>query len=307
MDISRIDLNLLATLKVLLEERNVTRAARRLHISQPGMSAQLARLRTLFGDPLLLPAESGRGMTPTALAQSLALPLNAALRELEQVVNFQPSFDPARDARTFNLAIADDALVALGAGLVARLHALAPHRLRFDLQRPQAERIVGQLESGEVDLLIDADRTIPPSLKVRTLLEDHLVMAQRSGHPRGSAAPDLDGYCALQHLLVSSAPGSPRGYTDEYLAGVQRQRTVVLSLPQLALVPQLLHGSDLVCTLPRVHFARLDAGLELYELPFPAPVFRLQMAWHPRSHFDPALVWLRELLQAAIHGEGQAG
>jgi len=307
MDISRIDLNLLATLKVLLEERNVTHAARRLHISQPGVSAQLARLRTLFGDPLLLPAESGRGMTPTALAQSLALPLSAALRELEQVVSFQPSFAPEQDARTFNLAISDDAQVSVGLGLVAQLQAIAPHRLRFDLQQPQVERIAAQLESGEVDLLIAADRLIPASMKVRTLIEDRLVMAQRPSHPRGTGALDLQGYCELEHLLVSSAPGSPRGYTDEYLAGVQRQRRVVLSLPQLALVPHILRGSDLVCTLPRVHFARLDAGLELYELPFPAPGFRLQMAWHPRSHFDPAVAWLRELIQAVMRGEDAAG
>jgi DNA-binding transcriptional LysR family regulator len=299
MDLSQIDLNLLVSLEMLLQERNVTRAAQRLNVSQPAMSAQLGRLRTLFDDPLLLPAESGRGMTPSALALTLALPLSAALKGLENVINFQPTFDPYKDSREFSIAMSDDAILAVGIKLVMLLQALGPHTLRLNIHRPQPDHIATELERGEVDLLIDLDRMIPSSMKARTLYEGGFVMAQRLGHPRGTAALDLDTYCNLEHLLVSSASGSPQGYMDEYLASQARQRRVVMKLPQLSLIPNLLRSSDYVCTLPAIHFIQFGGDLELYDLPFAGPSFSLQLAWHPRSHFDPAVIWMRDFIQQA--------
>ena len=123
MDLRQIDLNLLVSLDALLAECNVTRAARRLHLSQPALSAQLARLRTLFADPLLLPAETGRGMTPTARALALGPALHLALKDLESVVLHQPSFDPATDVRTFQLAMNDTAMVVIGLPLIEELAA----------------------------------------------------------------------------------------------------------------------------------------------------------------------------------------
>lgn len=114
MELSNIDLNLLVSLEVLLQECNVTHAAQRLAISQPALSAQLARLRLAFNDPLLLPAERGRGMTPTAMGMSLKEPLAIALKGLKQVIRFQPSFDPKLDSRVFHIAASDNAMVALG-------------------------------------------------------------------------------------------------------------------------------------------------------------------------------------------------
>jgi DNA-binding transcriptional LysR family regulator len=99
MDLARIDLNLLVSLDVLLAERNVTKAAARRHISQPALSAQLAKLRQLFNDPLLLPAESGRGMTPTARALALQGPLRSSLKSLDAVIQSEPTFDPFNDCQ----------------------------------------------------------------------------------------------------------------------------------------------------------------------------------------------------------------
>jgi len=299
MDLSQIDLNLLVSLEILLQERNVTRAAHRLNISQPAMSAQLGRLRAVFGDPLLLAAENGRGMTASALALSLALPLSAALNGLEKVINFQPTFDPYTDTREFSIAMGEDAMLAVGMKLVALLQTLGPHRLRIDIQRPRPDHIATQLERGEVDMLIDLDRLIPASMKARTLYEGGFLMAQRQGHPRGTATLDLDTYCNLEHLTMSGALGTPIGYMDEYLASQARRRRVVMALPQLALIPHLLRNSDYVCTLPAGHFIQLGGDLELYELPFAAPCFTLQLAWHPRSHFDPAVIWMRDFIQQA--------
>lgn len=298
MDLSQIDLNLLVSLEILLQERNVTRAAQRLNISQPAMSAQLGRLRTVFGDPLLLAAENGRGMTPSALALTLALPLSAALNGLEKVINFQPTFDPYKDTREFSIAMGEDAMLAVGMKLVALLQTLGPHRLRIDIQRPRPDHIATQLERGEVDMLIDLDRLIPASMKARTLYEGGFLISTPRPSAR-TAALDLDTYCNLEHLTMSGALGTPIGYMDEYLASQARRRRVVMTLPQLALIPHLLRNSDYVCTLPAGHFIQLGGDLELYELPFAAPCFTLQLAWHPRSHFDPAVIWMRDFIQQA--------
>ena len=103
-DLRAFDLNLLVTLDALLTEANVTRAAQRLHLSQSAVSGQLARLRQLFDDPLLLPADNGRGMTPTTRALDLAGPVRAALDQLAGIVRGQPAFDPATAQRTFQIA-----------------------------------------------------------------------------------------------------------------------------------------------------------------------------------------------------------
>ncbi|SUD31457.1 LysR family transcriptional regulator [Pseudomonas fluorescens] len=298
MELSDIDLNLLVSLEVLLQECNVTHAAQRLAISQPALSAQLARLRLAFNDPLLLPAERGRGMTPTAMGMSLKEPLAIALKGLKQVIRFQPSFDPKLDSRVFHIAASDNAMVALGIPLLEKLQSYFPHTLRFIFNRPQQDQIAIQFERGEIDLLIDDARLIPQNMKTRKLFRGGFVMAQRKNHPRGTGPLDLEGYCALQHVLVSNdvAVVNPQGYMDEYLSTLQRRRNVVVTLPQLLLVPGTLRNSDLVCTLPAsllVHFAD---DLELFELPFIAPQFALNVAWHPRNQYDPGVIWLRDLI-----------
>lgn len=296
MELSDIDLNLLLSLDVLLQECNVTHAALRMNISQPALSAQLARLRVAFDDPLLLPAEKGRGMTPTAMGLSLKEPLALALSTLRQVVRFQPSFDPATDERSFHIAASDNAMVALGLPLLERLNGFSPNSLRFIFSRPQTEQVAAQFERGEIDLLIDDARLVPEGLKSRPLTRDRFLMAQRKGHPRGNGALDLDGYCALQHVLVSNESNNLLGYMDEHLSAMQRSRQLAVTLPQLTLVPRVLRNSDLVCTLPASLLAPFADDLDVFELPFAAPDFALNLAWHPRNHFDPGVTWLRELI-----------
>ncbi|WP_341829652.1 LysR family transcriptional regulator [Burkholderia gladioli] len=115
------DLALLGSLDVLLAEANVTRAAARLHLSQPALSAQLARLRELTGDPLLVPARNGRGMTPTARALAIREPLRAALQSLQAALAHGAGFDPAQDARTFQILASDNGFVMAGVDLVRRV------------------------------------------------------------------------------------------------------------------------------------------------------------------------------------------
>lgn len=152
-DMKAIDLNLLRSLDMLIEEANVTHAAARLGVTQPGLSAQLARLRVIFGDPLLVPSEKGRGMLPTSRALALRAPLHAALKDLEAVVRTPAHFDPQTDARTFAIATSDNAAVVLGLPLVERLRIAAGPGIRLSFQTAGAH-VAERLERGEIDLLI---------------------------------------------------------------------------------------------------------------------------------------------------------
>jgi DNA-binding transcriptional LysR family regulator len=298
MDINRIDLNLLTSLNVLLDEANVTRAARRLKLSQPALSAQLARLRELFGDPLLLPAETGRGMTLTARAVGLRDPLRIALRELDHVVTHEPDFDPAQSTRAFQIALSDNAVAILGVDLVAWVAANAGPGIRVAFRPLDPARIGAQLECGEVDLLVAIKSLIPPAMKARVLLEDRYVMAQRKGHPRGPTPPDLDTYCALRHVLVSLDGGGFHGFMDDYLHRLGRTRQVAVSVPQYHLMPDILEATDYVGVMPSLLVRRFAGRLDAFDLPIPTHDISLYASWHPRMQVDAAHRWLRERVSA---------
>lgn len=305
MDIRSADLPLLASLDVLLEERSVTRAAERLHLSQPAVSAQLARLRELLGDPLLLPSETGRGMVPTARALELQQPLRAALDLLRQAVRRDPPpFDPASAARTFRIAGNDNSILMLMLETVREAFQINAHGLKFAMVTPDYQRIAAQMAAGEVDLLVGGPRFMPDSLRSVSLQSVEFRMAQRKRHPRGQGPLTLASYCALRHALVSNEGGFT-GFIDELLSAQGMSREVVLSVAQYNLLPPLLAATDLVATLPSRFLDQFADQLDTFALPLDAPALPMAMAWHARSDLDPGHVWLRE--QLARHSGNGAG
>ncbi|WP_051888434.1 LysR family transcriptional regulator [Caballeronia sordidicola] len=298
IDLRGIDLNLLVSLDALLAESNVTRAAQRLHLTQPAVSTQLARLRQIFGDPLLIPAETGRGMTRSTRALELMEPLHLALKNLEAVVRHQSSFDPHTDHRSFVIAANDNATAVLGQRLMEQLPTLAGPGVRIAFVVADQPSMATRLERGEIDLLLGSERMVPASMKARKLFDEHFVVVQRKGHPRGTAPLDLDTYCALNHVLVSTSGGSFHGFMDEHLDALGRERRVVLSVQHFTLVPELLARTDYVSTLPARFAERYRARLDIFDLPFEARGFTLFAAWPPRNQADPAHVWLRDTLAA---------
>jgi len=293
MDLSRVDLNLLVSLDVLLEECNVTRAAQRLHVSQPALSAHLGRLRHLFDDPLLVPASVGRGMTPTSRALPLRDSLKAALKGLEVVLAREHPFDPAQDARDFQIATTDNGIIVVGLSLLSRLQSEAGAGVRVAFRLLDTTQLSQQIERREVDLVIAPPSMFPPFLKARRIYDEVYAMAQRRDHPRGTEPLSLDGYCALDHVLVSLKGGLYEGRVDQALAKLGRNRRVRLSLPNFTSVPQVLQATDYVCTMPARFAKSLKDELDVFELPFAVPGFAMHMAWHPREQSDAAQSWLR--------------
>lgn len=304
------DLALLPALDVLLTEVNVTRAAQRLGISQPALSAKLGRLRDLIGDPLLVPSGNGRGMVLTPRATLLRVQVREALAGVGAALGTAPVFDPATSRATLRVVATDNAAALTLAVLLADLAANKAHGLRVALLRPDGRSIAERLESGDADLAIAADAPLPGGgqLRRRPVLQDRFATAQRKGHPRGTGPLDLEAFCAADHLLVSGEDGGFSGTVDHALTELGLSRRVVLSVHSYTLAPLITTLSDLLVTLPHGLLEHHGDRLDLFEPPIALDPFSLVVLWHDRTHDDPANRWVRERLFAAdpVRGRGTA-
>ncbi|WP_406853786.1 LysR family transcriptional regulator [Alsobacter sp. KACC 23698] len=299
MDIRPADLGLLVALQALLTERSVTRAADRLGLSQPAMSAQLARLRDLFDDPLLV--QSGRRMVPTARAADLEEPLGRLLKDLGALVRERRRFEPAVSDRVFRVMATDYMHRLFTLPVLSAAAPLAP-AVRMAMLPQEVGREWRVMEDDKVDVLVASERLTPPEARSRILGEEGVVMVQRKGHPRGSAAPDLDAFCALDHVLVSPDGGGFVGATDTTLKALGRSRRVVASLPSFLLAAPLVVSSDLVAVLPEGLARTMTRELDLFPLPFASARFRIVLSWHARAQNDEGHRWLRDLFTTAPGG-----
>jgi DNA-binding transcriptional LysR family regulator len=294
MDIKSAEMGLMPALDALLDELNVTHAAARLGISQPALSTQLARLRDLFGDPLLVPASSGRGMTPTPRALAMRGALRAALANLQELVEGPPAFDPRTSRRTFKLVANDNAAMMVGAALVGRIRALGAVNVRIAFLHPNARPLGERLELGEADLGLGSGIGAGEGIIRRRLFGERFMTAQRKEHPRGRGPLDLDAYCRHGHLIISAEGGGFGSAVDRALAAIGRRRQVAVSVQTYALAPEMLVRSDLLCTLPSRFLKLCDDRLDVFETPIDLPEFELAAFWHPRVQTDAAQAWLRD-------------
>lgn len=295
MDSKKLDLNLLATLEALLVERNVTKAAARLHLSQPAVSAQLNRLRLLFDDPLLIPAH--RGMTPTAKAIELLGPVREALNQLRSTLASHGDFDPAQARMTLSIACTDYLQAVAVIPLVKALRPLAPG-IRVGICHLSPELLAAQMERGDVDLALMSPEIAPPNLHTRHLCDERYVLIGRRDHPRLSDAVTLAEYASFEHVVVSLSGGGFVTPVDEVLARFGYTRNVVLSAASFLLVPEIIAQSDFVALVPeRLVRAQTDR-LKLVSVFPPVEDFTVSMVWHERNHGHPGHRWLREMMKS---------
>ena len=209
MDTRNLDLGLLVTLEALLAERNVTRAARRLNLSQPALSARLARLREALGDPLLIPAQ--RGMVLTQRALELMQPLHEALDSVRRVVEQGAPIDPATMQATLVIAASDYVQYALLARFAVALRVEAP-MVRIAWRALDVMALSTQLERGEVDLALAAPEHAPAAMRQRRLYEEDYAVIARRGHPTVQGGLNLDVFCAGPRRRIASRRGLCRTY-----------------------------------------------------------------------------------------------
>jgi len=296
MNLQTIDLNLLVVLEALIEERNVTRAATRIGLSQPAMSNALARLRRTFDDPLLV--RSPEGMTPTPAAQALIIPVRAALTQLRQALEEKPDFDPQASERTFHLLTSDYAEIMLFAPLLQTLRA---RRLsvRLRSQRPRSvfepPSTASLAESFDLAIGFYPDAlSLDARLHSETLWEEKNVCIASLRHPAIQKKISLRQFAAAEHVALFYKAQGP-GVIDTLLAQKGFTRRLVMQASHFASVPFLVAGTDLIATIPERLARHFSRALKLQILPVPLeiPPFRLTMLWHQRHHSDLAHQWLR--------------
>ncbi len=292
-----VDLSLLVVLVVLLEERSVTRAARRLGRSQPAISRALQRLRDLLDDPLFV--REGHRLEPTPRALALRAPLAEALGVLERRVLSPDPFDPASDDRELRIVSADFSEGTMLPRPLADLATAAPNVDVVLVSAPLGWSIADVLRD-DAHLAVSPIQEGGASVRSVGVGRETFVVAMRAGHPAADML-DLATYASLPHLLVAPG-GTAGGVVDGVLEGHGLRRRVAVRTRHFQTAPELVAASDLIVTLPR-RFAAAAAdrfGLVLREPPLELPGFDVKVAWHERWQHDAGHRWIRERLVGSL-------
>jgi DNA-binding transcriptional LysR family regulator len=297
VNLNGVDLNLLVALDALLAERNVTRAAERLSIGQPAMSAALNRLRKLFDDPLL--SRVGGELVPTPLAETLVRPVHEAISAIQSVLGVRGSFDPRADHRTFTLVASDYVGFLLLRPLVRQLARAAP-RVRL-VVRPVTPDFLSDLRRDQIDLALVPQELMPErvGLPHEELFRDRYVCAVDADNQVIGEAMTVEQFTRQPHLASSGGPLPALG--QRQLGSLGLFPAAEVSTQTSLLAPFLLAGTDMVTlVLERLGRQLQDvAGIRLVEPPVPLATITEAMYWHPRRAEEPSHRWLREQVRRA--------
>jgi DNA-binding transcriptional LysR family regulator len=298
MHLSRVDLNLFVVFETVYAEGGITRAGRRLNLSQPAISHALSRLREMFGDPLF--TRHGRAMTPTPLARRLIEPIRQALEGLEVTLNNTSRFDPGSAVKHFTVGMRDLAETVV---LPRLMHAVARGAPAIDISIVRAERreLERELSAGTLDAAIDVLLPLSDEIRRRRLGSERLTVVARRRHPRVRAKLGVEAYLAQEHILVSSRR---RGLSAEdfELGRHNLRRRVRVRCQSYLAACRTVSESDLLLTMPARYARILNAQLGNRLLPFPldVPAFDTYLYWHANADTDPANEWLRQQLLATF-------
>ncbi|RYF48434.1 MAG: LysR family transcriptional regulator [Comamonadaceae bacterium] len=297
-NLRRLDLNLLVAFDALLAERSVTRAADRLSVGQPAMSASLAKLRKFFGDPLLV--RQGRGLVPTTVAEDLAVPIREALERIESAIESRRRFDPRIDRHTFTIMASDYALLLLLSSLLDELAVEAPN-VRINIV-PHVANYEEMVLRSKVDLLIAPQEVVESStgLQSHTLLTDRFVCAIDRDHPLVGKSMSAEQFQTLPYVgyhltLASSIP-------ERQLSARGVARRIEVATQSFVVQPLILRGTRSFALVPLrlVEHLAETAGIRWVETPFDlGAIITETMFWAQRVESDQAHRWLRERVALA--------
>lgn len=297
MRFHRLDLNLLLVLNALLEERNVSRAARKLNVGQPALSAALARLREHFDDPILV--KSGKAMLPTALAISLAAPVRELLEQAERVVHLRATFDPAASPRRFTVAASDyttTVLMPQVIGLLAREAPLVQLSLREIRAGSglEAQPVSEALDRRQNDFAISPRGAHSERHSFEVLMEDGYRCIVRHDHPSVRGRLSAEQFCSLSHVVGEFDDGRVSWLESGALERAGLRRRIGPVVDRFAMLGEVIAVTDCVATVPsrlaRVMAARLP--IQVLDVPAPLPPLVELLHWKPVHDTDPAMQWM---------------
>ena len=300
----RIDLNLLEYLDILLRERNVTRAASHLGLSQPAMSNGLGRLRVMFDDPLLV--RTSDGMTPTERALELQPVIREVLARVDKAVQPRAAFDAATAERFFRIMATDYAESTIFPPILQRLREAAPG-ITLDIMTPSDVSFL-DVEQGRVDMVINRFDSIPQSFHQKTIWEDDFACLFSVDNPIRHNFT-LESYLQAQHVWVSKTgmgvgvgmdPDDVQrlGWVDEALNRIGKQRRISVFTRHYQAAMLMAEQNDLIATVP-AKAAKLQAHnprVVVEKPPFEIPPIELKMAWSPLLQNNPSHQWMRRLI-----------
>lgn len=301
MRLDNFDLNLLVALHALLEECNVTRAAERLHLSQPAMSAALRRLRLAFNDDILV--AHGKTMVPTSHAQSLAPIVAQALVSMQSLVSSSTVFDPQTSQRLFRIAASDYISTVLIAPLLAGLETAAPAvRLEItavSIDSPQ------MLERGMIDFMLSPEQFLSPGHPKELLFEERHVVVGWKANPVFSKPMTEDAYYSCGHVAVEIA-GRP-SFAEERLRDGGDRRRIELVASSFTMVPWMLPGTQRLAIMHE-RLARVVQPilpLAVSPLPFAMAPMREMIQFHNARMGDGGLQWMLQRIQQQAGADSQ--
>ncbi|WP_249212633.1 LysR family transcriptional regulator [Acetobacter persici] len=293
VDMSRLDFNLATVFLALWEERSVSKAARRLSLSQSAVSAALARLREAAGDPLFV--RTREGMQPTQRALAMAEPMQSGAMLIHSAFSARTAFDPATSRQHFSLGMSDDFQIAAGPLIARRLAQEAPG-ITVTFRQANRHRVEALFEAGEIDFAVIAQPAQPSALQQQEIGQSAYacLLDQRACHV--PIPLTLEDYLALPHILVSFSGRD--GIVDHVLKKLRRTRRVQSALTHFSSLPPFLTGTRAVSTLP-VHAARSLAaisGLTVCAAPIPLPSYTVSLLWQRTAD----TLWMRQLIRDAF-------
>ena len=298
----RVDLNLLVVFDAIYSTRNLTAAGRTLGLSQPATSHALARLRTLFKDPLFV--RLPRGLQPTPLADGIAPSIAEALRTIRDSLQRHP-FDPREDSRIFKIGMGDIAEWIHLPQIRSVVRASAP-RVRLHSMQVPGPRLGEALGDGEVDIAT-GDYDLGAGCRNIMLYETSYACVVRADHPEFRTRLTLEQFKAAEHILVVPASAFRHGETIERaLTSRKLNARIAMQISHFHAVLPLITSSDLIATIP-VRLAqamRQFANIKVLPPPIPLPKIRVSLYWHERFHREPGNAWLRELYVKLLKANG---
>jgi len=298
----KIDLHLIRVLHTVLTERSVSKAAIRLGMYQPAVSASLKKLRELAGDPLLV--RSGAGMVPTDAGLRMLQPSSSILRAAESMFSDARGFEPATSRQTFRIAASDFLDPLFLPQLVAQIKQQAPHCPIEILPLSAESDYRTRLAQGEVDVVIGNWLTPPDDLHLGRLFGDEVVCLVARDHPavrrESQGGWDAASWLAGEHIAPTPTHPGARGVIDEHLDSLGLQRNITARCPHFGLIPSMVASTLLVLTTGRQYCERYVDKLPVKILPCPIQFPRLlyYQLWHERTHASSSAKWLRERVKA---------
>lgn len=303
MQLHHFDLNLLRSLDVFLTERNVTRAAEKLFVTQQAMSGSLRRLREHFGDELLV--RVGRNFELTPLATALVEPVRESLLNVQSALRVRPLFDPKTEQRSFSVAMTDYAAMVLMPKVVSLLLETAPHTL-IHLQKLDTESL-NRLERGDLDFCVgstdwDNHKVYKPTEHVRIewMFGDDCVCVVDPRHFENDGTMTLERYLEAPHGMVSFGDDwrslIERGWL---MAGIKPR--IVTTAPTFSSLMMMVPGTPMVATIQRrmAQSIAVKMGLQIIESPVAIKPLEEWLVWQDRNESDPGHSFIRELLKTA--------